>query len=99
MSTKIGVAPTWDMASVVAMKVLGTVTTASPGPTPAAMRAKRRASVPEPTPMQYRLSQKAANSSSKPATWGPPMNMPAAMASVTAGTTSDLDLFVLGLEV
>ena len=85
MSTKIGVAPTWEMASVVAIKVLGTVMTSSPGPTPVAMRAKRRASVPELTPMQYLLSQKAANSSSKPATLGPPMNMPFSMASVTTG--------------
>ena len=52
MSTNTGVAPTWEMASVVVMKVFGTVMTSSPGLIPVAMRAKRRASVPEFTPMQ-----------------------------------------------
>ena len=46
MSTNSGNAPACEIASVVAMKVCGTVTTTSPGFTPLAMRAKRRASVP-----------------------------------------------------
>jgi len=43
MSTNAISAPDWEMASVVAMNVFGTVTTTSPLPMPAAMRAKRRA--------------------------------------------------------
>ena len=46
MSTNSGSAPACEMASVVAMNVCGTVTTTSPGFTPAAISAKRRASVP-----------------------------------------------------
>ena len=45
-------APACEMASVVAMNVSGTVTTVSPGRTPAAISAKRRASVPLPTATQ-----------------------------------------------
>jgi len=39
-------APAWETASVVAMKVWGTVTTTSPALTPAAIKANRTASVP-----------------------------------------------------
>ena len=46
MSTKSGRAPAWLIASVVAMKVCGTVSTMSPGCTPAAINANRTASVP-----------------------------------------------------
>ena len=46
ISTNSGRALAWVIASVVAMKVLGTVTTQSPARTPAAIRAKRNASVP-----------------------------------------------------
>ena len=46
MSTNAIVAPACEIASVVAMKVFGTVTTMSPLPMPAAIRAKRSASVP-----------------------------------------------------
>ena len=42
MSTNSGNAPVCEIASVVAMKVCGTVTTTSPGPTPQAIRAKRK---------------------------------------------------------
>ncbi len=66
-------APACEIASVVAMKVFGTVTTVSPLPMPAAIRAKRRASVPLPTPTQCSVPQKAANSFSKPSTSSPPM--------------------------
>ena len=72
MSTKSGRAPAWLIASVVAMKVCGTVTTMSPGCTPAAVSAKRTASVPLATPTQYFESQYAANSFSKFSTIGPP---------------------------
>ena len=46
MSTNSGNAPACEIASVVAMNVCGTVTTTSPGFTPAAISANRRASVP-----------------------------------------------------
>ena len=61
-STKTGVAPQKDMASAVAMKVLGTVMTSSPGPTPSASRAIQRASVPLPTPTASGQPQKGAKS-------------------------------------
>src|SRR4030067_446388 len=70
------------MASVVAMKVLGTVITVSPCLTPAAIRANLSASVPLATPIQYCASQKAAKSFSKPSTLGPPMNLPVLKASL-----------------
>ena len=68
------------MASAVAMKLLGTVMTSSPGPTPRASRLSQRASVPLPTPSACRVWQKAANSVSNRATNGPPAN---ALVSVT----------------
>jgi hypothetical protein len=43
------------MASVVAIKVFGTVITSSPRPMPAAIKENRRASVPLLTVMQYLL--------------------------------------------
>src|SRR5437763_192002 len=70
MSTKSGRAPAWEMASVVAMNVFGTVSTVSPGCTPAAISAKRKASVPLPTPTQCGASQNSANSTSKYSTIG-----------------------------
>ena len=72
------------MASVVAMNVLGTVSTVSPGCTPAAISAKRKASVPLPTPTQCGVSQNSANSDSKSSTIGPPMNR--ALPSVARNT-------------
>ena len=49
-STNTGRAPFSRIASPVAMKVLATVTTSSPGPTPYARRARASASVPLATP-------------------------------------------------
>ena len=66
-----GRAPACEIASVVAMNVFGTVTTMSPGPIPAAISAKRSASVPLPTPTQYFASQNAANSRSNSSTMRP----------------------------
>jgi hypothetical protein len=57
ISTKSGTAPAWEIASVVAMNVFGTVTTVSPGLIPAAIRAKRKASdhkVPAAAPQRDR---------------------------------------------
>jgi hypothetical protein len=51
MSTKTGVAPTKAIASVSAKNVWATVTTSSPGPMPAARKARIRASVPELSPI------------------------------------------------
>ena len=73
MSTKDALAPAWVMASTVAMKVLETVTTVSPGFTPEAMSANLRASVPLPTPAQCSAPQKRAKFFSNPSTAGPPM--------------------------
>src|SRR5438309_4489262 len=74
MSPKSGRAPACEMASVVAMKVFGTVTTVSPGCTPAAIRANRKASVPLPTPTQCCAPQNCAKSRSKSSTIRPPTN-------------------------
>jgi len=70
-STNTGVAPQWLTASAVAMNVLTGTTTSSPGPTPAACRARRTASVPELTPAQKRTPQYSAKAASKAAPSGP----------------------------
>src|SRR2546425_6701390 len=88
MSTKSGRAPAWEMASVVAMKVFGTVTTVSPGCTPAAIRANRKASVPLPTPMQHCVPQNSANSRSKSSTILPPTNPAVFRALLKTDTNS-----------
>ena len=72
-STKTGVAPTWEMASVVAMNVIGTEMTSSPSPTPAARRANVSASVPVLTVAASAAPQNSANSRSRASTSGPPM--------------------------
>src|SRR5690242_20996687 len=59
------------MASAVATKELGAVSTASPGPMPAASRAKRRASVPLLTPMQCCVPQNSAKAVSNCSSMGP----------------------------
>src|SRR5690348_9215521 len=87
-STNSGPAPTWEMASVVAMNVFGTVITASPAATPAACKANRRASVPLPTPTQYFAPQNSANSRSNLSTVGPPMNPAVDSARWNAATNS-----------
>src|SRR5437870_6612389 len=88
MSTKSGCAPAWEMASAVAMKVLGTVTTMSPGATPAAISANRSASVPLPTPMQCFVSVNFAKSSSNFSTIGPPTNPAVSSAALKTDTSS-----------
>src|ERR1035437_4795209 len=70
------------------MNVFGTVTTTSPGCTPAAMRAKRNASVPLPTPTQCDVSQKAAKAFSNCCTIGPPMKVPVLRACRNTATSS-----------
>jgi hypothetical protein len=49
-STNSGTPPACTIAAAVAIKVIGTVITPSPGPIPSAIRASRKASVPLPTP-------------------------------------------------
>ena len=75
MSTNSGNAPACEIASVVAMNVCGTVTTTSPGFTPLAMRAKRRASVPLLTATEWLTSQNFANADSNSSTMGPPIKL------------------------
>src|SRR3972149_5549792 len=88
MSTKSGRAPACEIASVVAMKVRGTVTTVSPRWTPAAMSAKRRASVPLAMPTQKRDSQNWAKSRSNSWTMGPPMNPAVSRAALKTESRS-----------
>src|ERR1035441_10643191 len=76
------------MASVVAMNVFGTVNTMAPGPMPAAIRAKRRASVPLPTPTQCWVVQYAAKSRSNSSTMGPPMNPAVSRARLKTADSS-----------
>ena len=52
-STKIAVAPEIQIASAVAKKVFGWVTTSSPGPMPSAIKLSQMASVPLATPTEY----------------------------------------------
>src|SRR2546428_1132789 len=88
MSTKSGRAPACEVASVVAMKVFGTVTTVSPGCTPAAIRANRKASVPLPTPTQFCTPQNCAKSRSKSSTILPPTNPAVFRALLKTDTNS-----------
>src|SRR3972149_12174274 len=88
MSIKSIWAPAWDIASVVAIKVLETVRTVSPFLTPAAINANLKASVPLPTPIQYLAAQKEAKSFSKPSTAGPPINLPVLRASLKTSVNS-----------
>ena len=74
MSTNSGLAPACEIASVVAMNVSGVVTAMSPRCTPAAISAKRSASVPLATPTQNRDSQNSAKSRSNSSTTVPPTN-------------------------
>ena len=87
-STKTGVAPAWLTASAVAMKVLTGTMTSSPGPTPAACRARRTASVPELTPAQKPAPQNSAKAASNAAHSGPMVY--AARESTDSNTSCEL---------
>src|SRR5271157_586692 len=67
MSTNTGVAPRRAMTSAVVIKVKVVVKTASPGPTPSAIRGRRRASVPLEQARQYFVPAYAASDSSSSA--------------------------------
>src|SRR5262245_5340470 len=73
-STNTGVAPAMRIVEVDAMNEKAGVMTSSPGPTPSAARAMRRASVPEPTPIAWRTPHSAATSRSRVSPSGPRMN-------------------------
>ncbi len=88
MSTNSVAAPAWLIASMVAMNVCDTVTTASPLPTPDAISAKRTASVPFATPTQYLAPQYSAYSRSKASTSLPPTNAAERTAWRKASTSS-----------
>src|SRR6267143_3725275 len=88
MSTNAMCPPAWEMASVVAMNVWGTVITISPDSMPAAIKAKRNASVPLFTPTQNFASQNRANSRSNSSTIGPPMKPALLKAFFTTANNS-----------
>lgn len=73
MSTNTGLAPVATMAETVAVTVLATVTTLSPGPMPAASSASSMASVPLATPTVPAVPSHALNSCSKASSSGPRM--------------------------
>ncbi len=76
------------MAPAVATKLLGTVITSSPGPTPSALRAKKSASVPEFRPTAWAVPQARAKRASNAATWGPSTNWQRLNSSITRATTA-----------
>src|SRR5271157_4395862 len=88
MSTKTGFAPTRAMEPAVAMKLKGDVMTSSPGPMPAAIKERTRASVPEAQPMANLAPSFAASSSSRSFTSGPRMKYWLSKTRVTAAITS-----------
>ena len=90
MSTKTGRAPVYSIAATVATKVNGTVTTSSPGPTPAASSARWSALDPLLTPMACPTPQAAANSASKANTSSPSTYWPEASTPSTAASMSSL---------
>src|SRR5262245_57668718 len=87
-STYTGTAPQYVMAHDVAMNVMGTVITSSPGPTPAAKSARCRADVPELTATQCLAPTYWAKAASNSATRGPRMKAADSAACSSAGNTS-----------
>ena len=73
---------------------MGMVTTTSPSFTPAAISAKRSASVPLLTPMEKRVSQNSAKSFSNPSTAGPPIK-----PAVRSAERKTLDELLFQLDV
>src|SRR5574341_320161 len=78
------------MASAVAIKVNGVVMTSSPLPTPAARRARCKASVPEATPTACPTPWYDATPCSSALPWGPRMNAVLLMTPRTALSISSL---------
>src|SRR6185437_16263063 len=87
-STNSGRARACTTASAVAIKLLGTVITACPAPIPAASKAKRRASVPLLTPMQWRVPQNSAKPFSNCSSMGPLVNTAVLKAWLTTARIS-----------
>ena len=71
MSANTGTAPQYEIDQAVEIHEKGVVMTSSPGPTPAAKRARWRAAVPELTPTQWRLETYDAKDVSKSINGGP----------------------------
>ena len=86
-SANTGVAPACKTASAVATNVMAGTITSSPGPTPAALNARDRASVPEAQPAAALTLCAVANCCSKVTTHCPPMNLPLARASENAASS------------
>ena len=87
-SANTGRAPASTMAPAEAMKELGAVMTSSPGPMPAALRPRLRASVPEFRATAWSTPQVRAIASSRAAMAPPPTNSPAPKTSSTRAMTS-----------
>src|SRR3989442_3088181 len=88
ISTRIGLAFAYRMASTVAKNVCDTVMTSSPDDTPHARMASCSASVPEPTPIECLVPQYAANSWSNARTFGPMVSCMLSRTSSIAARTS-----------
>ena len=83
-SANTGRAPRRAMQPTVAKKESGVVTTSSPWPTPSAINATSRASVPDDTPMARPTPSAVASSFSNASTSGPRMKPPLSITRVTA---------------
>ena len=90
ISIKTGIAPTYFMASAVAINVNALVMTSSPAPIPSAIKAKCNASVPEATPMACLTPRYAAASFSKDCTLGPNIKAQFSIVSAKPRSTSSL---------
>src|SRR5262245_11593961 len=80
-STNFVTAPVSAIAPTVAMNVLAAVMTSSPGPTPRAFNARRRPSVPDPTPNANCTPTAFANRASNSPTALPSVKSPVAITS------------------
>src|SRR5436190_1025945 len=87
-SAKTGVAPVCTITFAVAGQVIEVVITSSPGPTPSATRARCIAAVPEETARACFAPTYSAKRRSSSAAFGPVVNHPDRIASVTAATSS-----------
>src|SRR5439155_27328318 len=89
-STSTTFAPSRNSGRTVAMNVFAGAITSSPGPMPATSYASASAAVPEDTPTQCPVPQRAAHSDSKLATSAPRMYCVDAMLASTAASISSL---------
>src|SRR5215813_6277729 len=87
-SAKIGVAPAWTTALVVAMKESEGTTTSAPGPIPGARRTRCSPVVHDDTATASGCSTAAAKARSNSATRGPWVTQPLRSAATTAASSS-----------